>query len=97
MEGVIDEGAEALEEEDNENVLDLGVIAAGSRVEHYEMSGYTSAMSLAKRLGNSDAVSLLSESVREEQVADEKLCKIGQQILKQAPTDVAVERLSATN
>ena len=97
MEGVIDEGAEALEEEGNENVLDLGIIAAGSRVEHYEMAGYTSAISLAKQLGNSDVVSLLSESLKEEQAADEKLRKIGQQILQQAPTDVAVKKLSATN
>jgi ferritin-like metal-binding protein YciE len=37
MEGCIKEGAEALSEEGNETVLDLGIIGAGSRVEHYEM------------------------------------------------------------
>ena len=36
MEGVIKEGAEALEEEGEDTVLDLGIIGAGSRVEHYE-------------------------------------------------------------
>jgi hypothetical protein len=36
MEGVIKEGAEALEEEGNETVLDLRIIGAGSRVEHYK-------------------------------------------------------------
>ena len=41
MEGVIEEGAEALKEEGEENVLDLGIIGAGSRVEHYEIAGYT--------------------------------------------------------
>jgi len=40
---------------------------------------------------------LLSESLKEEQAADEKLRKIGQQILQQAPTDVAVKKLYATN
>jgi ferritin-like metal-binding protein YciE len=74
-----------------------GQDGVGSRVEHYEMAGYTSAISLAKQLGNSDVVSLLSESLKEEQAADEKLRKIGQQILQQAPTDVAVKKLSATN
>jgi ferritin-like metal-binding protein YciE len=44
MEGVIAEGAEALEEKGNENVLDLGIIGAGSRIEHYEMAGYTTAI-----------------------------------------------------
>src|ERR1700683_154695 len=32
MEGVIKEGAEALEEEGDENVLDLGIIGGGRRV-----------------------------------------------------------------
>jgi ferritin-like metal-binding protein YciE len=85
MEGVIEEGAEALEEDGDENVLDLGIIGAGSRVEHYEMAGYTTAINLAKQLGNSEIVSLLSKTLSEEQAADEKLRKIGQQLLKQAP------------
>jgi ferritin-like metal-binding protein YciE len=87
MEGVIEEGAEALDAEGNENVLDLGIIGAGSRVEHYEMAGYTTAINLAKQLGNSEVVNLLTENLKEEQAADEKLRKIGQQILKQAPAE----------
>jgi ferritin-like metal-binding protein YciE len=87
MEGVIEEGSEALEEDGDENVLDLGIIGAGSRVEHYEMAGYTTAINLAKQLGNTKVVSLLSQTLSEEQAADEKLRKIGQQLLKQAPVD----------
>jgi ferritin-like metal-binding protein YciE len=87
MEGVIEEGAEALEEDGDENVLDLGIIGAGSRVEHYEMAGYTTAINLAKQLGNSEVASLLSDSLNEEEAADEKLRKIGQQLLRQAPVD----------
>jgi len=51
MEGVIQEGAEAPEEEGNEVVLDLGLVGAGSRVEHYEMAGYLTAISVAERSG----------------------------------------------
>jgi len=87
MEGVIEEGAEVLEEDGDENVLDLGIIGAGSRVEHYEMAGYTTAINLAKQLGNSEVASLLSESLKEEEAADEKLRKIGQQLLRQAPVN----------
>src|SRR5277367_2032441 len=50
MEGVIKEGSEALEEEGDDTVLDLGIIGAGSLVEHYEIAGYTTAISLAQRL-----------------------------------------------
>jgi ferritin-like metal-binding protein YciE len=85
MEGVIEEGAEALEEEGDENVLDLGIIGAGSRVEHYEMAGYTTAINLAKQLGNNKVVTLLSQTLSEEEAADEKLREIAQQLLKQAP------------
>ena len=33
----------------DEHVLDLGIIGAGSRVEHYEMAGYTTAINLPKK------------------------------------------------
>ena len=39
MAGVIAEGAEAHDEDGDENVLDLGIIGAGSRVEHYRNRG----------------------------------------------------------
>jgi ferritin-like metal-binding protein YciE len=87
MEGVIAEGAEALDEEGDENVLDLGIIGAGSRVEHYEMAGYTTAINLATKLGNDEVVELLTASLKEEEAADEKLRTIGEQILEQAPTE----------
>jgi len=87
MEGVIEEGAEALEEDGDEHVLDLGIIGAGSRVEHYEMAGYTTAINLAKQLGNDEVVELLKQNLEEEQAADKKLRTIGQQILQEAPAE----------
>ena len=87
MEGVIAEGAEALDEDGDEHVLDLGIIGAGSRVEHYEMAGYTTAINLATQLGEDDVVELLSQNLKEEEAADEKLRTIGQQILQEAPTE----------
>ncbi len=86
MEGVIEEGSEALGEDGDENVLDLGIIGAGSRVEHYEIAGYTMAISLATQLGEDDAAGLLKESLKEEQAAENKLRSIAQTIVKIAPT-----------
>ena len=82
MEGVIKEGAEALEEEGDENVLDLGIIGAGSRVEHYEMAGYMTAISLAERMGANKVVSLLQKSLGEEQAAEQTLRKIASGLIK---------------
>jgi ferritin-like metal-binding protein YciE len=87
MEGVIEEGSEALDEDGDENVLDLGLIGTGSRVEHYEMAGYMTAISLAEQLGEEEVVKLLNESLAEEQAAEKKLRTIAQTILKSAPQD----------
>jgi ferritin-like metal-binding protein YciE len=44
--------------------FDLG---NGLRVEHYEIAGYRSAIALAQALGENECVSLLTESLREEE------------------------------
>ena len=88
MEGCIQEGAEALEEEGEDAVLDLGLIGAGSRVEHYEMAGYMTAISLAKRLGAADVVNLLQQSLAEEEAAEKKLRQIASSLIKTATTEV---------
>jgi ferritin-like metal-binding protein YciE len=87
MEGVIKEGAEALGEEGNETVLDLGIIGAGSRVEHYEMAGYLTAISLAERLQEGGVVKLLQKSLLEEEAAEQTLRKIASGLLQGAPIE----------
>ena len=88
MEGVIQEGAEALAEEGDDDVLDLGIIGAGSRVEHYEIAGYLTAISLAKRINAAEVVVLLQQSLAEEQGAEQKLRKIAGALIKAAPSGI---------
>lgn len=89
MEGCIKEGAEALSEDGDETVLDLGIIGAGSRVEHYEMAGYLTAISLAEQIGEQEVVGLLKKSFAEEQGAEDKLRKIAANLLSGAPKKAA--------
>ncbi|HKV39421.1 MAG TPA: ferritin-like domain-containing protein [Blastocatellia bacterium] len=89
MEGCIKEGAEVLEETGDEYVLDLGLIGAGSRVEHYEMAGYLTAIALAQRIGARNVAGLLEESLAEEKHADQQLRVIAAGLLKEAPVDGA--------
>ena len=89
MEGCIKEGAEALSEDGNETVLDLGIIGAGSRVEHYEIAGYLTAISLADQIGEKEVVSLLKKSLSEEQGAEDKLRKIAANLLSGASQKAA--------
>ena len=89
MEGCIKEGAEALSEDGDETVLDLGIIGAGSRVEHYEMAGYLTAISLAEQMGEKQVVSLLKTSLAEERGAEDKLRKIAEDLLSNPPKQAA--------
>jgi ferritin-like metal-binding protein YciE len=68
---------------DDAALRDLALTVNGNFVEHYEIALYGSLIEFAQRLGLSDAVSLLNESLREEKAADAKLTEIGRTI---APT-----------
>jgi ferritin-like metal-binding protein YciE len=73
MKGLVAEGEEVIEEDGNPAVKDAALIAAGQRVEHYEMAGYGSAKTFATLLGEKDAVNLLQQTLDEEGQTDEKL------------------------
>ena len=66
MEGLIEEGSEAMEEDYEGSVLDAALIGAAQRVEHYEIAGYGTVRSMAETLGETDHVSLLEETLNEE-------------------------------
>ncbi|MFN8390018.1 MAG: DUF892 family protein [Bdellovibrionota bacterium] len=77
MEGLIQEGKEAVKEKSsNEAVIDSLIIGAAQRVEHYEIAAYGTARAMAEELGEDDLVELLSESLSEESDADELLSQI---------------------
>jgi ferritin-like metal-binding protein YciE len=76
MEGLIEEGKEAIEEDGDEATVDAALVAAAQKVEHYEISAYGTARALAEKLGNKKVVALLDETLNEEKAADEKLTEI---------------------
>jgi|GEM_PF-71010 len=79
MQGLIEEGKEALEaESDNEALVDVLLIAAAQRVEHYEMAAYGSARAIALQLDEDGLAAILQESLDEERAADSKLGEIAE-------------------
>ncbi|GAC1322566.1 MAG: ferritin-like domain-containing protein [Isosphaeraceae bacterium] len=78
MKGLLAEGDEVLDAEGEADVKDAALIAAAQRVEHYEMSGYGTAKTFARRLGHDKAVTLLEKTLKEEAAADEKLTAIAE-------------------
>ena len=93
MEGLIEEGAKVLEAEGPGPVIDSAIIAAAQRVEHYEISAYGSARTLAEQLGRVDAVELLQATLDEESAADEKLTSISEEEV--LPAAIAAEEAVA--
>lgn len=76
MEGLIEEGAEAMDEHEDGAMLDVAMVAAAQRVEHYEISAYGTARTLAEHMGESQVAKLLQTTLKEESLTDEKLTKI---------------------
>jgi ferritin-like metal-binding protein YciE len=76
MEGLVEEGANLLEEEGSAMVKDAALIGAAQRVEHYEIAAYGTTRTLAEMLGHSDAVELLQQTLDEEKETDEKLTEL---------------------
>jgi ferritin-like metal-binding protein YciE len=86
MEGLIEEGAEAIGEYEGD-LLDAALIGAAQRVEHYEIAGYGTVRAMAEELGESEQVSLLNETLEEEKATDEKLTELSGDVNAQANQD----------
>ncbi len=76
MQGLISESEEALEVEGSDSIVDLGIIAAAQKVEHYEISAYGTLLAFAEQLGEEEVGRLLQETLEEEEAADEKLSEV---------------------
>jgi ferritin-like metal-binding protein YciE len=66
MEGLIEEGQEAIDEDEEGSLYDIGLIGAAARVEHYEIAGYTAVIAMANGLGQSEIAELLDANLGEE-------------------------------
>ena len=85
MAGLLEEGDEVIEEgeQKNEAASDLALIAAAQKVEHYEISAYGTARSLAGQAGLPQASMLLATSLAEEELADNLLTQIARELMSQ--------------
>ena len=92
MEGVIEEGADALEKDEEGASFDSGLVGAALRTEHYEIAGYTACIAMAKVLGLSDVAGLLTENLNEEVTAAKKILEAAQSILKESASEPEGEK-----
>ncbi|WP_149277703.1 YciE/YciF ferroxidase family protein [Pareuzebyella sediminis] len=83
MEGLIREAKGFMDEAETDEVMDAGLIAEAQRVEHYEISGYGTAVRYAKELGHGSIAGKLQETLDEEYNADNKLDKLAESRLNE--------------
>lgn len=78
MKGLIEEAESFLKEKADGDVRDAGIIAEAQRIEHYEISGYGTAVRFAKELGHKEIAKKLQKTLDEEYKTDGDLTKLAE-------------------
>jgi Mn-containing catalase len=83
MIGLVEEGQDVIAKgtKKTDAAADLALIGAAQRVEHYEISGYTTARNLASQLRHTAVSAFLSQSLAEEQNADQLLNQVARSLM----------------
>ncbi|MES2693027.1 MAG: ferritin-like domain-containing protein [Verrucomicrobiota bacterium] len=84
MKGLIEEGAEAIEDNDPSFTRDAQLIGAAQRVEHYEIAAYGTVRAMAQLLGHKEVAALLKQTLDEEGATDKKLTDVAEEVNRAA-------------
>jgi ferritin-like metal-binding protein YciE len=76
MQGLVEEGGEAIDTDGPDEIRDANLIGAAQRVEHYEMAAYGVARAFARAIDEHGVAELLQSTLDEEGAANKKLTKI---------------------
>ncbi|WP_246472440.1 ferritin-like domain-containing protein [Azospirillum tabaci] len=76
--GLIEETEEIIDEGLPAEVLDVALIMAAQKVEHYEIASYGSLRTLAETCGMTDVARLLEQTLEEEKATDQKLNQLAE-------------------
>lgn len=82
--GLLEEGEEIAEENEDEPTINAALISACQKVEHYEIASYGCLVEWGKLLENNKAVALLDEILAEEKAANEKLTLLAEEVNQEA-------------
>lgn len=89
IDGILEEGEEALQDFADSPALDASLIAAAQAVEHYEMARYGTLRRWAEVMGMKDAAKLLDQTLQEEGMTDESLTQLADGSINQAALEAA--------
>lgn len=92
MDGLVEEGAEAIEEFEKGPARDAALIVSAQKTEHYEIAAYGSLRAFAGTLGYADCEQIFDEILEQESSTDEILNQIAQTINQQAAEEDEASR-----
>ena len=78
MEGLIEEGKEAMGEDMDEETMDAALIAVAQKIEHYEIAGYGTTRTWAQQIGDEQTARLLQQTLDEEGKTDKLLTQLAE-------------------
>jgi ferritin-like metal-binding protein YciE len=78
IDGILKEGKELMGEIGDDDVMNVGLVAAAQAVEHYEMTRYGALIAWASELGRNDVIPPLKASLNEEKATDAKLTALAE-------------------
>jgi ferritin-like metal-binding protein YciE len=84
MAGIVSEGGEMMSEDFDGALMDAALISAAQRVEHYEIAAYGAVHAYAELMGESEAASLLQQTLEEEKQTDRRLTELSEGINSEA-------------
>ena len=87
IDGILEEGAELMEEQEPGALLDAGLAAGAQAVEHYEMARYGTLVAWANQLGMSACAKLFKATLSEEEATDKALSKLAESDINPAAGD----------
>ncbi len=86
MEGILGEGAEMMQQDAEDDVMDAALIAAAQKVEHYEIASYGAVCAWAEVLGLEELKASMGQTLDEEESTDARLSEIAEGLNTEAIT-----------
>jgi ferritin-like metal-binding protein YciE len=91
MAGLLEEARQILAEDADSSVMDVALIGAAQKIEHYEIAAYGTVCTYAEMLGYDQVHELLGQNLDEEETTDQKLIALAESAIQQRGDDLALE------
>lgn len=92
--GLVEDGSWVMKHVEDDAARDAALIAAAQYVERYETAGYGTAREWARLMGHTQVEELLSQSLEEEEAANQKLTELAESGINDEANDMQRESLT---